>query len=133
MANEDTFKGGFSCGLAAALSVLGGKWKPLILYNLAKGVHRYGELRRAIGGVTDKVLIQQLKELERDEIVARIDFQEIPPRVEYSLTPFGQSLATALSGLCEWGTEHMQTVERISERRATVAPRSALAAAAQQS
>jgi DNA-binding HxlR family transcriptional regulator len=109
----------FSCGLEAALSVLGGKWKPLILYNLAKNVHRYGELRRAIGGVTDKVLIQQLKELERDQVVARIDFQEIPPRVEYSLTPFGQSLAQALVGLCVWGTEHMQTVERISECRAS--------------
>ncbi|WP_369943592.1 winged helix-turn-helix transcriptional regulator [Xanthomonas medicagonis] len=109
----------FNCGLEAALSVLGGKWKPLILYNLAMNVHRYGELRRAIGGVTDKVLIQQLKELERDLIVARIDFQEIPPRVEYSLTPFGQSLAAALKGLCEWGTQHMQMVERISERRAS--------------
>ncbi|MET0551294.1 MAG: helix-turn-helix domain-containing protein [Xanthomonas sp.] len=114
----------FSCGLEAALSVLGGKWKPLILYNLAKHVHRYGELRRAIGGVTDKVLIQQLKELERDQVVARIDFQEIPPRVEYALTPFGQSLAAALAGLCEWGTQHMQTVERISERRASALSKS---------
>lgn len=114
----------FSCGLEATLSVLGGKWKPLILYNLAKNVHRYGELRRAIGGVTDKVLIQQLKELERDQVVARIDFQEIPPRVEYSLTPFGQSLAQALVGLCVWGTEHMQTVERIGERRASAVAKS---------
>lgn len=109
----------FSCGLDAALAVIGGKWKPLVLYHLAKDVHRYGELRRAIGGVTDKVLIQQLKELERDEIIARMDFQEIPPKVEYSLTPFGQSLATALGALCAWGTEHMETVERISERRTT--------------
>ena len=55
----------FNCGLEAALAVIGGKWKPLVLFNLAQNVHRYGELRRAIGGVTDKVLIQQLKELER--------------------------------------------------------------------
>jgi len=108
----------FNCGLEAALAVIGGKWKPLVLYNLAKDVHRYSELRRAIGGVTDKVLIQQLKELERDEIIVRIDFQEIPPKVEYSLTPFGESLAIALGTLCAWGTEHMQTVERISQRRA---------------
>lgn len=107
----------FNCGLDAALAVIGGKWKPLVLFYLAKNVHRYGELRRAIGGVTDKVLIQQLKELERDEIISRIDYQEIPPKVEYSLTPFGHSLATALGALCVWGTEHMQTVERISERR----------------
>jgi DNA-binding HxlR family transcriptional regulator len=108
----------FNCGLDAALAVIGGKWKPLVLYHLAQNVHRYGELRRAIGGVTDKVLIQQLKELERDEIIARVDFQEIPPKVEYSLTPFGQSLATALGALCAWGTEHMATVEQINERRA---------------
>ncbi|WP_010171033.1 winged helix-turn-helix transcriptional regulator [Pseudomonas sp. PAMC 25886] len=107
----------FNCGLEAALAVIGGKWKPLVLFNLAQNVHRYGELRRAVGGVTDKVLIQQLKELERDEIVERVDFHEIPPKVEYSLTPFGQSLATALGALCQWGTEHMQTVERIAERR----------------
>ena len=107
----------FNCGLDAALAVIGGKWKPLVLYHLSRDVHRYGELRRAIGGVSDKVLIQQLKELERDEIIARHDFQEIPPKVEYSLTPFGQSLAVALGALCAWGTEHMRTVERISERR----------------
>lgn len=113
----------FNCGLEAALSVIAGKWKPLVLYHLARDVHRYGELRRAIGAVTDKVLIQQLKELERDEIIARVDFQEIPPKVEYSLTPFGQSLATALGGLCMWGTEHMQTVERINERRTSALSR----------
>jgi len=113
----------FNCGLDAALAVIGGKWKPLVLYHLSRNVHRYGELRRAIGGVSDKVLIQQLKELERDEIIARLDFHEIPPKVEYSLTPFGRSLATALGALCAWGTEHMGAVERISERRtAALAP-----------
>ena len=114
----------FNCGLDAALAVIGGKWKPLVLYHLSRNVHRYGELRRAIGGVSDKVLIQQLKELERDEIIARLDFQEIPPKVEYSLTPFGQSLATALGALCAWGTEHMHTVERINERRTAALTRS---------
>ena len=69
----------FNCGLDAALAVIGGKWKPLVLYHLAHEVHRYGELRRAVGGVTDKVLIQQLKELERDEIIARIDYNVSPP------------------------------------------------------
>lgn len=101
------------------MAVIGGKWKPLVLYHLSRNVHRYGVLRRAIGGVSDKVLIQQLKELERDEIIARLDFQEIPPKVEYSLTPFGQSLATTSGALCAWGTEHMGTVERIGERRTT--------------
>src|SRR5471032_631428 len=96
-----------NCGLGAVLAVIGGKWKPLVLYHLAQDVHRYGELRRAIGGVTDKVLIQQLKELERDEIIARVDYQEIPPKVEYSLTPFGRSLATALGALCVGNRTHM--------------------------
>ncbi|WP_300749396.1 helix-turn-helix domain-containing protein [Janthinobacterium sp.] len=109
----------FNCGLDAALVILGGKWKPLILFHLAHGVHRYGELRRAVGRVSDKVLIQQLKELQLDEVVERIDFQEIPPKVEYALTPFGRSLARALAPLCVWGTEHMQEVERITVRRQT--------------
>jgi DNA-binding HxlR family transcriptional regulator len=107
----------FNCGLDAALAVIGGKWKPLVLFHLAHGVHRYGELRRAVGKVTDKVLIQQLKELQIDEVIERTDFKEIPPKVEYSLTPFGRSLAKALAPLCVWGTEHMDDVERISQRR----------------
>src|SRR5471030_2582575 len=107
----------FNCGLDAALAVLGGKWKPLILFHLAHGVHRYGELRRAVGRVSDKVLIQQLKELQLDEVVERIDFQEIPPKVEYSLTPFGRSLARTLMPMCVWGTENRQQVERIMQRR----------------
>ena len=108
----------FSCGLEAALAVLGGKWKPLVLYHLNKGSLRYGELQRAVGTVTHKVLIQQLKELEADGIVKRVDHGEIPPRVDYSLTKFGQSLAAALGPLCEWGTAHTREIERAAARRA---------------
>src|SRR5258708_19561703 len=99
-------KATFTCGLDAALFVLGGKWKPLILYHLAHGTRRYGELRRAIGSVSDKVLIQQLKELQADGIIARLDYGEIPPKVEYSLTAFGKTLGKALAPLCGWGTSH---------------------------
>ncbi len=70
-----------------------------------------------MGSVSDKVLIQQLKELQMDEVIERTDYKEIPPKVEYSLTPFGRSLANALAPLCVWGTEHMGDVERISLRR----------------
>ena len=99
-------------------SVLNGKWKILILWYIASfKVRRFGELRRQIGEITQSTLTKQLRELEDDGFVSRTVYQEIPPKVEYSLTPFGRSLATALSGLCAWGTEHMQTVERISERR----------------
>ena len=106
-----------TCGLDAALAVIGGKWKPLILFHLAQGARRYGELRRAVGQVTDKVLIQQLKELQVDGVVDRRDHQEIPPKVEYSLTEFGSSLAKALAPLCVWGAEHMEEVERLPSRR----------------
>src|ERR1700686_5512783 len=110
-------KGSFTCGLDAALFVLGGKWKPLILFHLAHGARRYGELRRAVGGVSDKMLIQQLKELQADGIIHRRDFKEIPPKVEYALTAFGGSLAKALAPLCVWGTEHMREVETLVSRR----------------
>ncbi len=107
----------FSCGLEAALAVIGGKWKPLVLYHLAKETLRYGELKRAVGAVTHKVLIQQLKELEADGVVRRVDHHEIPPRVDYSLTKFGQSLAQALAPLCQWGTDHGREIERVVSRR----------------
>src|SRR3989344_6925571 len=88
---------GFTCGLDATLRVIAGKWKPLILYFLAQGgPTRYGELRRAVRDVSDKMLIQQLKELEADGLVKRTDYKEVPPRVDYSLTPLGVSLAEAL-------------------------------------
>lgn len=93
----------FTCGLDASLKILGGKWKPLIIYFLINSPRRYGELKRAVKKVSDKVLIQQLKELEAHGVVLREDFGEIPPRVEYSLTPFGLGLAEALSPLCQWG------------------------------
>ena len=107
----------FTCGLDAALAVIGGKWKPLILYHLAHGTRRYGELRRAVGGVSDKMLIQQLKELQADGVIDRLDFKEIPPKVEYSLTAFGGTLAKALAPVCVWGTEHISEVERLMSRR----------------
>ena len=101
------------CGLEAALAVVGGKWKPIVLWRLAAGARRPGELGggwwRASAIATPT---QQLREMEADGIVARKDFQEIPPRVEYSLTDFGVSLAEALRPLCEWGREHMARIER---------------------
>jgi DNA-binding HxlR family transcriptional regulator len=109
---------GFTCGLDATLRVIAGKWKPLILYFLAQGgPTRYGELRRAVRDVSDKMLIQQLKELEADGLVKRTDYKEIPPRVDYSLTPLGISLGTALVPLCTWGTENMAEVTRAFAQR----------------
>jgi DNA-binding HxlR family transcriptional regulator len=107
----------FTCGLDAALAVVGGKWKPLILFHLAHGTRRYGDLRRTVGRVSDKVLTQQLKDLQADGIVDRIDYKEVPPKVEYSLTTFGVTLAKALAPLCVWGTANEGRVQRIMRNR----------------
>lgn len=100
----------FTCGLDAALRVVGGKWKPLILYFLAGEPKRYGELKRAMRDVSDKVLIQQLKELEAHGIVRRTDYGEVPPRVDYSLTALGTGLAGALAPLCGWGETNADAI-----------------------
>jgi DNA-binding HxlR family transcriptional regulator len=94
-----------------------GKWKPLILYFLLDGPKRYGELKRNVHGVSAKVLIQQLKELEADRVLARTDYKEVPPRVDYALTPLGRGLADKIVPLCTWGTENMaEMVSMLAER-----------------
>lgn len=107
----------FTCGLDATLKIISGKWKPLILYFLLRGPTRYGELKRAVRDVSDKVLIQHLKELEADGVLRRNDYREVPPRVDYTLTPLGQSLARALESLCVWGTENMAEMQAIFAER----------------
>jgi DNA-binding HxlR family transcriptional regulator len=101
---------GYSCGLDAAVDVGAGKWKPLILWELHRGVRRFGEFRRGVAGVSEKMLIQQLRELEADGLVHREVYREVPPRVEYSLTEFGESLNTALLPLGHWGERYMERI-----------------------
>jgi DNA-binding HxlR family transcriptional regulator len=112
--------GGFSCGLDATLRIISGKWKPLVLFFLRDGPRRYGELKRLVEGVSDKVLIQQLKDLEADHVLMRTDYKEVPPRVDYALTPLGRSLADAIVPLCTWGTEHMTEMASIFAKRETL-------------
>jgi DNA-binding HxlR family transcriptional regulator len=100
-----------------SLAVLGGKWKPLILYDLAHDTWRYGALRRCLPGVSDKALIKHLKELDADGIVERFDDKEIPPRIDCSLTQFGMTLAQSLVSLCVWGEAHSEDGAAIVERR----------------
>ncbi|WP_067839495.1 winged helix-turn-helix transcriptional regulator [Nocardia lijiangensis] len=103
--------GPYFCGIDAAMDVVGGKWKSLILWELdTHGVRRFGELRRGLAGVSEKMLIQQLRELEEDDIVHRVVFPEVPPRVEYSLTEHGKALNTALAPLGAWGRERIARV-----------------------
>jgi len=108
-------KDSYSCGLDASLSLMGGKWKFLIIWNLGTGKKRFGELRRLVGGVSEKVLIQDLKELADDGIVTRIDHKEVPPKVEYELTELGETLVEACHPLCHWGNKHMSHILGLEE------------------
>jgi DNA-binding HxlR family transcriptional regulator len=105
------------CGLNATLRIISGKWKPLILFFLRDGPKRYGELKRMVVGVSDKVLIQSLKDLEADRVVARTNYNEVPPRVDYKLTSLGRSLSDAIVPLCTWGTENAAQMASIFEER----------------
>ncbi|MFJ4684763.1 winged helix-turn-helix transcriptional regulator [Streptomyces sp. NPDC088789] len=103
--------GAYVCGIDAAMDVIGGKWKVLILWALDERPHRFGELRRGLPGVTEKVLAAQLRELEADGIAHREEYDEVPPRVEYSLTERGTSLNEALLPLGQWGRSQVLGLE----------------------
>lgn len=99
----------YNIGVEATIDVLGGKWKPVILCHLKdNGTLRTSELKRAIPNITQKMLTQQLRELEEDCIIERIVYQQVPPKVEYVLSDYGQSLGNLLSTLCEWGEFHIE-------------------------
>jgi DNA-binding HxlR family transcriptional regulator len=97
---------GKGCAVYVTVDIIGGRWKVLLLQELFKGTRRNSELRRELGRVTPKVLAQQLRELERDGIVTRQVHAEVPPRVEYSLTPRGKSLWPILQAMHAWGAKH---------------------------
>lgn len=96
-----------NCPVDAMLDVIGGKWKMPILWTLSQKTHRVGELRRAIPDITEKVLAQQLRQLEADGLVWREEFPEVPPRMEYSLTERGRTLIPVLNRVADWGAQHL--------------------------
>lgn len=101
--------GPYICGIDAAMDVLSGKWKGLILWELeAHGVRRFSELRRGLPGVSEKMLTQHLREMENDGLVSREVYPVVPPRVEYALTEHGVALNAALAPLGEWGAERIE-------------------------
>jgi len=91
------------CPVTFTLEKIGGRWKPLILYNLRMGAMRYGQLKRSIPAITEKMLIQHLRELEADGLVLREARAVVPPHVEYRLTASGETLGPVLNGMAEWG------------------------------
>ena len=95
------------CPVTYCMSKIGGKWKPIILFLITRGVNRFGILQRSIEGISKQMLTKQLRELEADGLLDRKIYAEIPPRVEYSITEVGQSLLPVIKSMKIWGEEHM--------------------------
>jgi DNA-binding HxlR family transcriptional regulator len=102
--------------IEATLEVVGGKWKVVILCILLDGKKRTSEIKRAIPTITQKMLTQQLRELESDGIIERTVFNQIPPKVEYSLSIYGGSLTKVLDCMCEWGKNHIESADNIEKQ-----------------
>lgn len=95
------------CGVEATLEVIGGKWKGVILYHLCSGVKRFNELGRLLPKITQRMLTRQLRELENDGLINREVYPQVPPKVEYSLTEYGQSLEPIIMSLKSWGERNI--------------------------
>ncbi|UTE77172.1 helix-turn-helix domain-containing protein [Rossellomorea sp. KS-H15a] len=98
----------YQCAIDLVIDVIGGKWKVLILWNLNEGVKRFNELKRSLPNITQKMLTQQLRELEEHGLVERTVYQEVPPKVEYSTTEMGKKLQSTLFEMCKWGDEYAE-------------------------
>lgn len=105
-----------TCPVVTTLKVIGGKWKPAIIWELQNhGTLRFGHLRRSVIGITQKMLTQQLRELELDGIINRKIYPEVPPRVEYQLTVYGKTLGPILNEMANWGTNHSHHTEHFPD------------------
>lgn len=98
----------YHLGVEATLDIIGGKWKPLIICIMIHGTKRTGEIQRCIPDISQKVLVQQLRELEKDGIVNRTIFKELPPKVEYNITNYGKTLKPIINMMCDWGKENIE-------------------------
>ncbi|WP_341705028.1 helix-turn-helix domain-containing protein [Ferrovibrio sp.] len=105
-------KKSYACGIGPSFEAIGGKWKAVILWELRNGALRFGELKRRVPGASEKMLTQQLRELQRDSLVLRHAYGEVPPRVEYTLSDWGVSLNRALAPLADWGETYAKATGR---------------------
>jgi DNA-binding HxlR family transcriptional regulator len=122
-ARDYTFR--YGCSVEATLDVIGGRWKGVILFHLLDGTKRFNELQRLVQGCTQRMLTLQLRELERDGVVNRTVYPQVPPKVEYSLTEFGHSLEPILLLMREWGDRyiHLLTQDRVSSENTPTSDR----------
>ena len=96
------------CPVEAALEVIGGKWKGIILYHLLSETMRFNQLRRVMPEITQRMLTRQLRELEANDLILRKVYPEVPPKVEYSITEYGKTLAPVIHALQVWGSQHLK-------------------------
>ena len=97
------------CPVTFCMTHIGGKWKPIIIYLIRKGANRFGILQKGIDGITKQMLTKQLRELEADGLLTRTIYAEIPPRVEYAFTAYGESLFPVIDAMSDWGLQHMDS------------------------
>jgi DNA-binding HxlR family transcriptional regulator len=103
----------YTCTVELTLDIIGGKWKPLILWHLGiGGTKRFSEVKKSLPGITQKMLTQQLRELEADGMISRKIYAQVPPKVEYTLTDEGQSLMPILDTMCRWGKEYYEKAQK---------------------
>jgi len=104
----------YKCSIELTLDIIGGKWKPLILWHLSNnGIQRFNELKKSMPGITQKMLTQQLRELEANLMVHREVYAQVPPKVEYSLTKIGESVIPLLNTMCQWGNNYCENYNKL--------------------
>ena len=111
-----------NCGVVHALSIIGGRWKPTILFNLLYGKMRYNELLKSIPGVSERMLIAQLRELEQHGLIKRIVYPEVPPKVEYELTTVGKSAGPMLQSISDWGNRLRNKKNTTTKKTTSISP-----------
>ena len=106
-----------SCPVEATLAVINGRWKVLVIHYLLDGVKRFGELRRALIGISHRTLAQQLREMAADRLIRRKVYRQVPPKVEYSLTAYGKTLSPVLELMAAWGIKHRRRIDGAEARK----------------